>query len=104
MRPFEGKARPPDGEEGVGLLRVGVDGLEDGRIVGEVKLAVVCGLGVGVEGLEFWDGLMVLSMEVVVGDGRFLEGVVAREVVGWEEAVEGLAADEERLVGVDGLM
>lgn len=108
MRPFEGKARPPDGKdgtrEGAGVLRVGVDGLEDGRIVGEVKLEVVCGRGVGVDGLEFWDGLMVLSMEVVVGDGRVLEGVVAREIVEREDVVEGLDVDEERLVGVDGLM
>ncbi|KAI3682802.1 hypothetical protein L1987_83059 [Smallanthus sonchifolius] len=44
------------------LLRVGVDGLEAGRVIGD------WGRGVGV------DGLMVLSKEVVE-DGRLLEGV-----------------------------
>lgn len=96
LRPFEDNERPAEGEEveeGVGLLRVGVDGLEDGRMAD----------GVGVDGLELFDGLVVLSPEAVVVDGRLLEGVEAREVVR-EEMADGLAADDERLVGVDGLM
>lgn len=90
VRPLEDKARTEEGEdvaEGVGLLQVGVDGLEEGcRMTGEV----------GVDGLEFWDGLVVDEERavVVVVDGRVLEGVEGREV----------AVDEERLVGVDGLM
>lgn len=74
--------------EDVGVLRVGVDG----RIVDD------WGRGLAV------DGLMVLSMEVVVWEGWVLEGVEAREVVVREEVVDGLAADEEQLLGVDGLM
>lgn len=111
LRPFEDNPRPPetedvvDGErEGVRLLRVGVDGLEGGRMVGEVKFPGVCGRELGVEGLEFWEGLVGLSLEAVVGDGRVLEGVEARDGVVRVDGVESLAVEEERLVGVDGLM
>lgn len=93
-RPLEDNARAEgeDVAEGVGLLRVGVDDLETGRMAEEVEWPEV-----GVDGLEFCDGRLVLSLEAVVVDGRVLEGVEAR-------AVDGLAVDEERLVGVDGLM
>lgn len=62
LRPFEDNPRVTEGRdevdgvrEGVRVLRVGVDDLEGGRIVGdcEVKLPGVCGLEVGVEGLVF---------------------------------------------------
>lgn len=36
--------------------------------------------------------------------GRGLEGVEDRDAVGREEGVEGLAEDEERVMGEDGLM
>ena len=36
--------------------------------------------------------------------GRDLEGVEDRDGVGRVDGVKGLAVDEERLVGVDGLM
>lgn len=114
LRPFEDNPRPPEGKagvdgerEGVRLLRVGVEGLEGGRIVGEVKFPGVCGRELGVEGLVFWEGLVGLSLEVVVvvvGDGRVLEGVEARDGVVRVDGVESLAVEEERLVGVDGLM
>lgn len=109
LRPFD-IARPVEIEgpgegdiEGAELRRVGVDGLEADRMTGEVRFAGICGLEFGVEGLEFWDGLD-LSMEEVVGAGRALEGVEDRDGVEREDAVEGRAVDEERVVGVEGLM
>lgn len=44
------------------------------------EFAETCDLELGVDGLEIWEGL-VLSMEVVVGAGRALEGVEARDDV-----------------------
>lgn len=103
-RAFEDNPRRPGAEdvvegdtEGVGVLRVGVDGRESVLTVGEFMLEL------GVEGLEFCNGLVV----AVAGDGRVLEGVdpldgvVRVDVV---EGVDGLADVDERLVGVDGLM
>lgn len=111
LRGVEDKPRPAeakdavDGErEGVRLLRVGVDGREGGRMVGEFKFPGVCGREPGVEGLVFWEGLVVLSLEVVAGDGRVLEGVEPRDGVVRVDGVDGLEVVEERLVGVDGLM
>lgn len=107
-RPFV-RLRPPGVEgpeigakDGVGFRRVGVDGLDVERVAGEFKFAEICGLEVGVDGLEFWGGLG-LSAEDVLRAGRGLEGVVDLEA-GRAEGVEGLALDEERLVGVDGLI
>lgn len=55
VRGFEDKPRPldvVDGErDGVWVLRVGVDGRETGRHVGEFRLPGVCGLELGVKGL-----------------------------------------------------
>ena len=87
--------------EGVSVLRVGVDDLEDGRMVGVVVVVVelpgVCGREVGVEGLVGWVGLDGVG----VGVGRVLEGVEVLEgVVRVEDGVEGLAV----LVGVEGLI
>lgn len=65
--------------------------------------AETCVLEVGVDGLEFCDGLG-LSTEDAVGAVRDLEGVVDLDTVGRAEGVEGLEVPEERLVGVDGLI
>lgn len=109
LRPL-GRARPtevesPDAEdkEGTGFLRVGVDGRDVERAAGEFKFAGIWGLELGVEGLEFCDGLG-LSAEDALGVERVLEGVEDLDNDGREEGVEDLAVDEERLVGVDGLM
>ena len=44
---------------------MGVDGRELDRAVEEFKLAGICGLELGVDGLEVWD-VRVLSMEELV--------------------------------------
>lgn len=58
MRPFD-TTRPVEIErlaageiEDTGLRRVGVDGREFDRAAGELKFAGICGLELGVEGLE----------------------------------------------------
>lgn len=58
LRPFE-STRPADIEglaageiEDTGFRRVGVDGREFDRAAGELKFAGICGLELGVEGLE----------------------------------------------------
>nr|GEW89958.1 hypothetical protein [Tanacetum cinerariifolium] len=56
--------------EGFKLLRVGVDGPEGGLIVGEFIFPGVCSQEPGVEACVFWEGLVVLSLEEVAGDGR----------------------------------
>lgn len=83
--------------------RVGVDGREIDRVVGEFKFAGIWGLELGVEGLELSDG-RGLSMEELVGVGRALEGVEERDGVWREDGVEGLAVDGERVMGDDGLV
>lgn len=117
VRPFDG-TRPTEAEgaaagdkegaaagdeRGAEFRRVGVEGREADLVAGLLKFAEIWGLEVGVEGLEFWDGL-VLSMEELVSDGRALEGVEDRDDAGRADGVEGLAVDEERAVGVDGLV
>lgn len=82
--------------EGAVFLRVGVEALDVDRGEGELKFAGIWGLELGVEGLEFWDGL-----EVVFGAGQALEGVEGLDNVGREVGVEFLAEDEERLEGVE---
>lgn len=111
VRALEDNPRPAEAEdvvdgvrEGVRVLRVGVDGREEGRMVGEFMVPGVWGRELGVDGLVFWEGLVVLSLEVVVEDGRVLEGVEPRDGVVRVDGVEGLAVVEERLVGVEGLM
>lgn len=109
MRPFDA-ARPLEtlDTDGVdtdvdGLRRVGVEGREFG--LEEIKfgeLAEICGLEVGVDGLELKDGLG-LSMDELDDPGRILDGVEARD----EEVrvgVEGLAVDDVRELGEEGLM
>lgn len=81
---------------------MGVDGREIERVE-ELKFAGICGLELGVEGLELCVG-RVLSMEELVGAGRALEGVEDRDGVVREEGVEGLAVDGARLMGEDGLV
>ena len=60
------------------------------------------------DGLELCDDGLCLSTEevdVVEETERALEGVEGLvDAVGREEGVEGLAADEERVIGEDGLM
>lgn len=109
LRPLA-RLRPPGVEgphagykDGVEFRRVGVDGLDVVRGEGEFKFADICDLEVGVDGLEFWDGLC-LSKEDVPRVGRGLDGVVDLDTVGWLERVEDLVIDEERLVGVDDRM
>lgn len=82
---------------------MGVDGRELDRTVEEFKLAGICGLELGVDGLEFWDG-RVLSMEELVRDGRVLEGVEDLDAVGRADGVDGLAEDIERALGEAGLV
>lgn len=108
LRPLV-RLRPPGVEgtdtgdiDGVGFRRVGVDDLDVVRGEGEFKCADTCGLDVGVEGLEFWDGLGFSIEDDVLRAGRGLEGVVDLDTVGRVEGVEGLVIDEERLVRVDG--
>lgn len=83
--------------EGVIVRRVGVEGLEVG-LEGVLKFPDIWGRDVGVEGLELWVGLEVL------GAWRALEGVEGLDTVAREVGVEGLAEEDERLVGVDGLI
>lgn len=102
-RPAEVEGPAAEDKEGTRFRRVGVDGREFDRAAVEFKLAEICGLELGVDGLEFWDG-RVLSMEELVGAGRTLEGVEDRDAVGRADGVDGLAVDGERLMGEDGLM
>lgn len=85
--------------EGVMFRRVGVEGLEVDRAAGVLKFAGIWAREVGVEGLELWVGL-----EGVLGAWRTLEGVEGLDTVAREVGVEGLAEEDERLVGVDGLI
>lgn len=55
------------------------------------------------DGLELCSGLG-FSMEELVGDGRALEGVEDLDGVEREDGVEGLAVDEVRVLGEEGLM
>lgn len=109
LRPFESTRPleidvPADGDgEGAELLRVGVDGRELDRGVVELIFAAICGLELGVEGLEFCDG-RGFSIEELVETGRILEGVEDRDAVARADGVEGLAAEEERVSGEDGLV
>lgn len=50
MRPVEGEA--PASEDSIGFRRVGVDGREFERTAVDFKFAWICGLEVGVDGLE----------------------------------------------------
>lgn len=84
--------------EGVMVRRVGVEGLEVDRTAGVFKFPDIWGREVGVEGLELWVGLEVL------GAWRALEGVEGLDTVAREVGVDGLAEEDERLVGVDGLI
>lgn len=86
-----------------GLRRVGVDGREFDRVTGKLELAGICDLELGVEGLEFCD-CRVLSLEETVDAERALEGVEDRDGVVRVEGVEGLAVDDDRVTGEDGLM
>ena len=69
---------------------------------GECKLAGICGLE-GVEGLKLCEGLLLSEIELVLVV-RTLDGVEDRDAVGRDEGVEGLDADEERVMGEDGLV
>lgn len=108
VRPFDA-ARPPeildpDVAEVDGLRRVGVEGREFGLeaiVFGE--FAKSCGLEVGVDGLELRDGL-ALSMDELDDPGRILDGVEARDAEDVRVGVEGLAEDDERELGDEGLM
>lgn len=110
VRPFD-TARPPEildpdaaDTEVDGLRRVGVEGREFGLeaiIFGE--FAESCGLEVGVDGLELRDGL-VLSMDELDDPGRILDGVEDRDAEEVRVGVEGLAEDDERELGDEGLM
>lgn len=51
-RPFEIEGLAAGETEDAGLRRVGVDGREFDREAGELKFAGICGLELGVEGLE----------------------------------------------------
>ncbi len=82
---------------------MGVDGREIDRVTGEFKFAGICGLELGVDGLELCNG-RDLSMEELVGAGRALEGVEDRDGTWREDGVEGLAVDGERVMGEDGLV
>lgn len=84
--------------EGVMVRRVGVEGLEVDRAAGVLKFPDIWGRDVGVEGLELWVGLEVLWA------WQALEGVDGLDTVAREVGVDGLAEEEERLVGVDGLI
>ena len=109
MRPFE-RTRPAEvegldaaDEEGAGFRRVGVDGREFDRVGAALKFAGLCPLELGVEGLEFWEG-GVLSTDELVGAGRTLDGVEERDGVGRAGGVEGLATGGVRVIGEDGLV
>lgn len=101
MRPAEVEGLTTCDTEGIGFRRVGVDGRETWRVAGGFKFAGICGLELGVEGLELCNG-RDLSMEELVGDGRALEGVKDRDGVWREDGVEGLVVDGERVIGEDG--
>lgn len=117
LRPFD-ETRPAEVKEpivgegdgdkdGIELLRVGVEGRDSDRVDeadGECKFAGMWGLELGVDGLEPCDDGLFLSAVELVETGRGLEGVEDRDAVGREEGVEGLAEDEERVMGEDGLM
>lgn len=109
LRPFD-RTRPPEVEgptagdiEATGFRRVGVEGREFDRAAVELKFAGICGLELGVDGLEFWDG-RVLSMEELVREGRVLEGVEDLDAIGRDDSVDGLVEDEERVIGEAGLV
>nr|GEZ85668.1 hypothetical protein [Tanacetum cinerariifolium] len=51
----------------------------EAEVVIDVEREGVCGREPGVEGRVFREGLVVLSLEEVAGDGRVLEGVEPRE-------------------------
>lgn len=109
LRPFEGTIRPtevdePPGEEreGAELRRVGVDGRELERAIVELEFVEICGLELGVDGLELWDG-RGRSIEELVRVWRGFEGVEGRDTDGRPDGVEGLAVEGERLIGEDGL-
>lgn len=67
----------------------------------ELEFAEVCGLELGVDGLELKDG-RVLSIEELVRVGRGFEGVEGRDRDGRPDGVEGLAIVGERLTGEEG--
>lgn len=88
---------------GAEFLRVGVEGRELDREAGTLKFTGICGLELGVEGLE----LCVtrgFSTEELVWPVRIREGVEGREVDERADGVEGLAVDEDRVMGEDGLI
>lgn len=112
LRPFN-EIRPDEVEvpvigdgDGAELRRVGVEGRESGLADGtdgECKLAGKCGLEEGVEGLKLCEALLLSAIELVLVV-RTLDGVEDPNVVGRDEGVEGLVADEERGMGEDGLV
>ena len=59
MRPAEGEAATAEDREGTGFRRVGVDGREFERTAVEFKFAGICGLEVGVDGLELCKGRLL---------------------------------------------
>lgn len=79
------------------LRRVGVEEREGG-----FELDIICGLELGVEGLEASEG-RGLSNEEREGEDRGFEGVEDLDGV-VREGVEGLDVNEERVLGEDGLM
>lgn len=81
---------------------MGVDGREIDRVDGELRLAGICGLELGVDGLELCNG-RDLSMEELVGAGRALDGVEGRDDAWREDGVEGLDIGV-RPMGEDGLI
>ena len=94
-----------DADEMDGVRRVGVEGREFGleaTMFGE--LAVICGLEVGVDGLELLRDGLGLSIDELDDPGRILDGVEARDAEEVRVGVEGLAEDEERELGDEGLM
>lgn len=110
VRPF-GATRPPEildpeaaDTEVDGLRRLGVEGREFGlEAIVFWEFAESCGLEVGVDGLELRDGL-ALSMDELDEPGRILDGVEARDTEEVRVGVEGLAEDDERELGEEGLM
>lgn len=82
---------------------MGVEGRESDLADGtdeEYKLAGICGLELGVEGIELCEALLLSANEML----RILDGVEGRDATGREEGVEGLAADEKRVMGEDCLV
>lgn len=80
-----------------------MEGREFDREAATFKFAGICGLELGVDGLELWVS-RGFSVEELVGPVRTLEGVEGREVDDRADGVEGLAVDAERVTGEDGLM